>query len=344
MNRTIEPTAVEPRSLMNTPRPSVAVAICTRERPDQLRRLLHSLAGQVGPLDELLVVDNAPVTSRTRELVEQGFPDARYVVEPAQGLDFARNRALRESRAEVVAYIDDDAVASTGWVQGIAAVFAESPRIAVCTGKVEAWSVDSEGARLFEANGGFARGDQRIHLPPGAGAPPPGLPRPLIAWSIAVGSGVSMAVRRAVAERLGGFDEALDMGVVLPGGGDIDMLWRALEAGYEVVYEPAVHARHEHRRDLAAAQMQILEHNRALIATLTKAAWCAPGLRKLPVLAFLGWRLCKPVLRLLRRAIGRDPLPAALLGRLCLSTWRGLIAYPAAVNLAAERASHERSA
>ena len=37
-------------------------------------------------------------------------------------------------------------------------------------------------------------------------------------------------------------------------------------------------------------------------------------------------------------------LPAALLGRLCLSTWRGLVAYPAAVKLAAERASHERSA
>ena len=325
-------------------RPSVTVAICTRERPEQLARLLQSLTGQVSAPDRLLVIDNAPVTPRTRELVERDFPDCRYVVEYAQGLDFARNRALRESTAEVVAYIDDDAVASPGWVQGIAATFAESPRIAICTGKVEAWSLDSEGARLFEANGGFARGDARIHLPPGAGQPPPGLPRPLIAWSIAVGSGVSMAVRRAVAAGLGGFDEALDMGAVLPGGGDLDMLWRVLEAGYEVVYEPRVHARHEHRRDLVAAQMQILEHNRALTATLTKAVGSARGLRKVPVVAFLGWRLCKPVVRLLGRMIGRDPLPAPLICRLCLSTWRGLVAYPAAVRLAAQRARHDAEA
>jgi GT2 family glycosyltransferase len=323
---------------MRGPRPSVTVAICTRERPEQLERLLLSLTGQVSAPDELLVIDNAPVTPRTRELVERDFPDCRYVVEYAQGLDFARNRALRESTAEVVAYIDDDAVASPGWVQGIAATFAESPRIAICTGKVEAWSLDSEGARLFEANGGFARGDQRIHLPPGAGERPPGPPRPLIAWSIAVGSGVSMAVRRAAAEQLGGFDEALDMGAVLPGGGDLDMLWRVLEAGHEVVYEPGVNARHEHRRELAAAQVQILEHNRALIATLTKAVGRAPGLHKLPVIAFLGWRLCKPAVRLLKRVFGRDPLPAPLLGRLCISTWRGLVAYPAAARLAAERA------
>lgn len=323
---------------MRGPRPSVTVAICTRERPEQLERLLHSLAGQIGAPDELLVIDNAPVTSRTRELVERVCPDCRYVVEYAQGLDFARNRALRESRAEIVAYIDDDAIASPGWVRGIATVFAESSRVAICTGKVDAWSLESEGARLFEANGGFARGDQRIHLPPGAGERPPGPPRPLIAWSIAVGSGASMAVRRAVVVQLGGFDEALDMGAVLPGGGDLDLLWRVLEAGHEVVYEPGVKARHEHRRELAAAQLQILEHNRALIATLTKAVGRARGLHKLPVIAFLGWRLCKPAVRLVKRGFGRDPLPAPLLGRLCISTWRGIVAYPAAVRLAAERA------
>jgi hypothetical protein len=41
-----------------------------------------------------------------------------------------------------------------------AAVFAESMAIAICTGKVDALSLDSAGARLFEANGGFARRPQ----------------------------------------------------------------------------------------------------------------------------------------------------------------------------------------
>jgi hypothetical protein len=54
--------------------------------------------------------------------------------------------------------------------------------------------------------------------------------------------GASYAIRRRTALELGGFDEALDMGSVLPGGGEQDMLWRVLAAGHHVVYEPRVRA------------------------------------------------------------------------------------------------------
>ena len=318
--------------------PSITVAICTRNRPELLRRLLGSLLPQLAPPHDLLVIDNAPSNSTTRDLVRSEFPAAVYVVEHAQGLDFARNRALRESSADVVAYIDDDAVAGPDWIAQTAAVFAESVAIVIVTGKVDALSLDSAGARLFEANGGFARGDRRIHLPPGAGSRPPGASRPLIAWSIAVGSGASLAIRRRTALDLGGFDEALDMGSVLPGGGDLDMLWRVLAAGYQVVYEPRVHARHDHRREWADAEHQIIEHNRALIAGLTKALATAPARYKASVGAFLLWRLVKPSVRLVKGTVGLDPLPASSLARLWIATWRGLGAYPKAVRLAAERA------
>ena len=327
-----------PASTVRAPvRTTVTVAVCTRDRPVLLERLLQSLARQTRAPDAVLVVDNAPSSEATERLVRERFPTFRYVRESVPGLDFARNRALHETDSDVVAYIDDDAVAADDWAGEIRDVFAEDPAIAVCNGKVDALTLEGAGQRLFEANGGFGRGDRRIHVPPGAGANPTGWPRPLVAWSLAVGSGVSMAVRRRVALELGGFDDALDLGAALPGGGDLDMLWRVLEAGYHVVYEPRVHAWHEHRRELSAAEMQILEHNRALIATLTKFLRVAPGSRKLPVLAFLSWRLVKPFVRLLRRAVGRDPLPAALLWRLVGSTWRGLVAYPAAVRLASAR-------
>jgi len=198
-----------------------------------------------------------------------------------------------------------------------------------------------DGARRavgFEANGGFARGDSRIHLPPGAGLPPHGASRPLIAWSIGVGCGASYAIRRRTALELGSFDEALDMGSVLPGGGEQDMLWRVLAAGHHVVYEPRVRAQHDHRREWADAEHQILEHNRAMIATLTKAVVRAPARYKPSVVAFLVWRLLKPFVRLGKRAVGKDPLPASSLVRLCAATWRGLGAYPRAVRLAAARA------
>lgn len=320
-----------------SPVTTVTIAVCTRNRPAELERLLASLTRQTRRPEMVLVVDNAPSSTDTESLVRGRYPGFRYIREPVPGLDFARNCALRESTDEVVAFIDDDAVAADDWVRSIAGVFDESPRIAICTGKVDAWTLETEGARLFEANGGFGRGDRRIRVPPPPGASVAARWRPHVAWSLAVGSGVSMAIRRGVALEIGGFDEALDMGAVLPGGGDLDMLWRVLEAGYEVVYEPRVHAWHEHRRERQAAELQILEHNRAMIATLTKFVRVAPGGRKIPVVAFLLWRLVKPLVRLASRLVGRDPLPPALLWRLLIHNWRGLGAYPAAIQLADSR-------
>ena len=92
-------------------------------------------------------------------------------------------------------------------------------------------ALETEGQRLFEANGGFSRGSARVRLPDDAARPLHGRSAPLIAWAISVGCGCSYAVRRDAARALGGFDEALDLGAVLPGGGDHDLLWRALQSG-----------------------------------------------------------------------------------------------------------------
>ncbi|HEX5438858.1 MAG TPA: glycosyltransferase [Gemmatimonadaceae bacterium] len=315
----------------------ISVVVCTRGRPAQLRRALRSLVEQTPPPAELLVVDNGVQEPETRLLVCTEFPGVRYIPEPVEGLDFARNRGLRSAREEIVAFIDDDAVAAPGWVARIASVFDEHPAIAICTGRVEALDPTTEGARLFESNGGFSRGLHRIHLPRDMARSAGRRRMPLIAWSISVGSGCSLAVRRRAALELGGFDEALDLGAALPGGGDLDMLWRALDAGMEVVYEPAVFAWHEHRSEAATVVRQILEHNRALVAVLTKSARQARGRRRLEVLAFLAWRLTKPGVRLARRLGGRDPLPGRALLRLWWYCWRGVGAYPAARRLAQRR-------
>ena len=312
---------------------TVTVAICTRQRPDELRRALHSVVHQA---DEVLVVDNGPTEPRTAEVARE-FPGVRYTAEPVPGLDFARNRALREASGDIVAFLDDDAVAAPGWARALTGPFEEDARVGLVTGRVEAFSLATEAQRLFEANGGFGRGSERIRLPRDAGRPLHGRPAPLIAWAVSVGSGCSMAVRRDALIALGGFDEALDLGPALPGGGDHDALWRLLGAGFDVVYEPSALAFHEHRRELAGVVAQIVGHQRALAAVLTKSLVHARGRRRWPLLAFLVWRLGKPVVRLSRRAVGDDPLPARVLLRMLVHTWRGLWAYPAARRLAARR-------
>jgi len=315
---------------------SITVAICTRNRPDELGRALHSVQEQTLPPTDILVVDNAPGDDSTETRLRREFPDVRYVREPIQGLDFARNQALRSSAADVVAFLDDDAVADPAWLQAIHAVFDASPETGVCTGRILPLDLSTAAQRLFEANGGlFASSPSRRTLP----GHPAGLRRliPTVALALGAGSGCNLAVRRTLALELGGFDEALDLGAALPGGGDNEMVWRMLEGGALVEYEPTAVVRHEHRRGHEAVIRQILGHQRAAVAVVAKAAWHTRGVRRLPVVAFLGWRLLKPGVRVVRGAVGHDPLPPRVLFRMWVECVRGLWAYPTARAIALRR-------
>jgi GT2 family glycosyltransferase len=318
---------------------SLTAAICTRGGGRPLERALESLVRQRPPPAEILVIDNAAAGDVVRRVAE-AYRVVRYIREPIAGLNFARNRALRETGSDIVAFLDDDAVADREWSGALLEVFAEYPHVAACTGRVEALRLETEAQRLFEANGGYSRGTEPVRLPEDSGARKlHGWRAPLIAWAVSVGSGCSLAVRRRVALELGGFDCALDLGDALPGGGDHDMLWRLLGAGHQIVYEPRAVAWHEHRRELDDAFRQIAGHQRALVAFLTKSAVAGPDGTRLGVAVFLTWRLLKPGVRLARRLFGRDQLPAVALVSMWWNAWRGLIAYPRARRTARRRAA-----
>ena len=106
----------------------VSAVVCTRGREKMAARAVASLVQQAA--EEVLVIDNAPPDDSTLRLVRARFPQVRYFLEPVEGLDFARNRALREATGDIVAFLDDDAVAAPGWSAAFVRAFRASPRIA----------------------------------------------------------------------------------------------------------------------------------------------------------------------------------------------------------------------
>ena len=80
--------------------PLVTVAVCTRDRPDDIKLCLEAITKLDYPNLEILVVDNAPKTESTKALIAQHYPQVRYVCEPRPGLDWARNRAILEAKGE----------------------------------------------------------------------------------------------------------------------------------------------------------------------------------------------------------------------------------------------------
>lgn len=216
---------------------TATIAICTRERPDDLARALEGVLRQTRSGHDVIVIDNAPDSSRTREVVAR-FPSARYVCEPRRGLNAARNRAVQEAAGDVVAFTDDDAVPEAEWLDALLANFSD-PRVQCVTGLTLPSELETPAQELFEQVSPFARGFVRRTFD-GQHDNPFEVGR--------VGAGANMAIRRSVLETIGPFDERLDGGMPTRSGGDHEMFVRILSAGHRIVYEPGAVSWHRHRR------------------------------------------------------------------------------------------------
>ncbi|MDQ3714847.1 MAG: glycosyltransferase [Actinomycetota bacterium] len=240
----------------------VSVIVCTRDRPEQLRRALAAVKALRPAPDQVLVVDNASASSATREVVDS-YPEVGYVHEPRPGLSVARNRGLRETSGEVVAFTDDDAEVRPNWLAGLLAGF-DAPEVMAVTGLVLPAALDTEGQLLFENHlGGFGQGYRRQLFDSAfyRGMRRYGVP----VWRI--GAGASMAVRRQAFDLVGGFDERLGAGAA-GCSEDSEFWYRLLAQGWHCRYEPAAVAVHHHRADRHEVRRQAQAYLRGHVVAL----------------------------------------------------------------------------
>lgn len=241
--------------------PTATVVICTRERPDDLVRCLEALMKLADDGQDILVVDNCPSTEATRAVVDR-FPAVRYVREPRRGLDNARNCAIREGASEVLAFIDDDAVADPMWLRALLRPFAD-PDVQCVTGLTMPLELESEAQEMFETLTGFSRRGftRRVFRSPPLS--------PLATGGI--GAGANMAIRRRVVDRIGLFDDALDAGTASESGGDHEFFTRVLRAGYSIVYTPEAVNWHRHRRSWAELHKAMYGYGVGVYAAWTRS-------------------------------------------------------------------------
>ncbi|WP_150290579.1 glycosyltransferase family 2 protein [Sphingobium estronivorans] len=240
---------------------SVSVVICTRDRPDELRRCLASLPQQSVTPAEIVVVDNASRDGRTREVaLEAGVV---YVREDRPGLDFARNTGALRATADIIAYTDDDVLLHPQWLEHLLAAFDE-PSIGAVTGLVLPGELETAAQRHFESYWSFGQGYDRIDFR-AADFAATSAQVVFPAWK--VGAGASMAFRRDVFDRVGYFDERLDVGQA-GCSGDSEYWYRLLAAGIDCRYEPTAIAFHFHRRAMEGLSHQIYSYMRGHAAAL----------------------------------------------------------------------------
>lgn len=141
---------------------ALAIGIITYKRPESLKRLLTALTTQTfmgrDPVPfSVIVVDNDSAAS-ARKVCEDARTtlhlDLSYVVEPQQGIPFARNRVLASlpDDCTLLAWIDDDEAPLPQWIDALTAIQTET-EADVVMGAVEA--VLPEGAPAWISKGGF---------------------------------------------------------------------------------------------------------------------------------------------------------------------------------------------
>lgn len=279
----------------------ISVVLCTRDRPESLARCLAALAALDDPCHEILVVDNhESATVRLDPLASR----SRLVHEPRPGLDLARNRGVAEARGEIVAFIDDDCEVDPGWLDGLRVAFGQ-PEVDAVTGRVRPASLSGAPQRWFEAQFSFDRGTLRRRFTRWDRRPW----YPL--WAGGIGTGCNMAFRRGALTDMGGFDEILDMGTRIGGGGDLDAFARLIDLGGVIEYTPAALVWHHHRATELEARRQFWGYGVSVGALLTKSVIERPGLR-LAALRFFVDRLRLGARTLRQARAGEHLLPIRL--------------------------------
>jgi glycosyltransferase involved in cell wall biosynthesis len=195
----------------------VSVVIPTRNRSRMLEGLLYSLAEQL--LDasrfEVIVVDDGS-TDDTPELLEHVAADVPYelraVRHSGEGPAAARNRGWRQAAAPLIAFTDDDCVATPSWLSELVDGAREG-KDAVVQGRTELAPGDASKV------GPFSRVLQITE------------PGPYYATC-------NILYSRPLLEALGGFDESFRTGE------DTDLGWRAQAAGADYRFVPGAVINH----------------------------------------------------------------------------------------------------
>lgn len=213
--------------------PRLSVVVCTYDRYAVLPGAIQSLLQQqldAGSL-EIIVVDNSPDREKA-DRSRAGFtnePTVTYLLEGTPGLSHARNVGVAYARADLVAFMDDDAVAAPDWAFQI--------------------------LRAFEAFAGSAGVVGGRVLPRWVSARPPWLSRDLLGYLSIVDwggqtrplqpheflVGCNLAFDKQMLSSVGGFSKALGRigaGHTLLSNEEIEATERISRAGRVPIYCP----------------------------------------------------------------------------------------------------------
>lgn len=230
----------------------VTVAVCTRNRPDDLARCLSSLRALDPAPAAIVVADQSDDASAATGRAISGAAGAAWFAPARRGLGASRQAVLERVTTPVVAFTDDDCVVRPAWAAAFGDAFDRHPRAGAASGPMrpDPSLPLPEGIPSWVTDWG---GENEVVF---SGPTEPSL----------IGGGLNMAFRVDALRRAGGFDPMLGAGGPLRGGEDADAFHRILVSGGDVVFVPAAIVSHHPPRDARAHDRNEIDYAWGLAA------------------------------------------------------------------------------
>jgi len=212
--------------------PRLTLAICSRDRADQLERCLAAIDPRAlrRARVEVVLIDNGSTDGtldRMTDFLDRAGVPGRILCRRRPGLGAARNAALAVARGRTICFSDDDCYLDPGFLERAA-------------GALERHRADFGGGRILlhdprEARYTVQETSMPMRFPPRK--------------RIRVGliQGACFLIGRAVIDRIGAFDEDLGAGSIFRCE-DVDYVARASIAGFTGALMPELVVRHHHGR------------------------------------------------------------------------------------------------
>lgn len=117
---------------------SIIVTSYTTEQLKDIIELLESIKTQTYPdIETIFVAERSRELFTSLKALEQNIPNLRVIFNDAKpGISSARNMGIKESKGEIIAFIDDDAVLSPKWAEATVKAYINDNSIIGLTGPI----------------------------------------------------------------------------------------------------------------------------------------------------------------------------------------------------------------
>lgn len=210
-------------------KPYLSVIIPYFNAPEKLSRLLETIGkSKKAPPYEVIVVDDGssqPLTVDRKQLIGKQKAQVRIVRLPVnKGPAVARNRGVAAARGEFVVFLDGDVEVFPDTMHEIAKVFVDDPDVVALTG---VWVKEQRSKDFFPNFKALRDWSYWINERDKSGY--------YFLFSTRIA-----AIKKAVFDRLGGFDQTYPAPLVE----DIELTYR-IARRYAIIFAPQVRVRHE---------------------------------------------------------------------------------------------------